>query len=177
MNIGQASAASGVSAKMLRYYEEIALIPRAGRTEAGYRVYTQSDMQTLRFIRRARDLGLSIERIKLLVGLWHDRGRSSADVKRIATEHVTELRAKIAELAGMCAALQDLADACHGDHRPECPILRDLEGGGAKSRGIPASRKVNGAPVLRTPYFPQQIVGIVANLRHGAMAASSDIAA
>ncbi len=86
MNIGQASAASGVSAKMLRYYESIGLIPKAVRTEAGYRVYTGGDVQTLCFIRRARDLGLSIGRIKVLVGLWHDRGRSSADVKRVATE-------------------------------------------------------------------------------------------
>ena len=129
MNIGQAAEASGVSAKMLRYYESIGLIPKAGRTEAGYRTYGEADVNTLRFIRRARDLGLPIERIKLLVGLWRDKERPSAEVKQIAAEHVAELRAKIAELAGMCAALQELADACHGDHRPECPILRDLEGG------------------------------------------------
>ncbi len=144
MNIGQAAKASGVSAKMLRYYEAIGLIPKAGRTESGYRTYGEADVNTLRFIRRARDLGLPIERIKLLVGLWRDRDRSSAEVKRIATEHVAELRAKIAELAGMCAALQDLADACHGDHRPECPILRDLEGGSAAPIA-PAARKANGA--------------------------------
>lgn len=129
MNIGQASAASGVSAKMLRYYESIDLTPRAGRTEAGYRVYSAKDVNTLRFIRRARDLGLSIGRIKLLVGLWQDRERSSADVKRVATEHVAELDAKILELTAMRDTLQELADACHGDHRPDCPILRDLEGG------------------------------------------------
>jgi MerR family copper efflux transcriptional regulator len=145
MNIGQASAASGVSAKMLRYYESIGLIPKAVRTEAGYRVYTDSDVQTLRFIRRARDLGLSIERIKLLVGLWHDRGRSSADVKRVATEHVAELEAKILELSAMRDTLQELADACHGDHRPECPILRDLEGDGAKPRTAPANRSAGSA--------------------------------
>jgi MerR family copper efflux transcriptional regulator len=142
MNIGQAAKASGVSAKMLRYYESIGLIPKAGRTEAGYRTYSEADVNTLRFIRRARDLGLPIERIKLLVGLWRDRDRSSGEVKRIATEHVAELRAKIAEMAGMCAALQELADTCHGDHRPECPILRDLEGG---SRIVaPAARKAGG---------------------------------
>jgi MerR family copper efflux transcriptional regulator len=129
---------------MLRYYEAIGLIPKAGRTEAGYRTYGEAEVNTLRFIRRARDLGLPIERIKLLVGLWRDRDRSSAEVKRIATEHVAELRAKIAELAGMCAALQDLADACHGDHRPECPILRDLEGG-STAPVAPAARKANGA--------------------------------
>ncbi|TDH62095.1 Cu(I)-responsive transcriptional regulator [Dankookia rubra] len=147
MNIGQASATSGVSAKMLRYYESIGLIPKAVRTEVGYRVYTENDVQTLRFIRRARDLGLSIERIKLLVGLWHDRGRSSADVKRVAADHVAELEAKILELTAMRDTLQELADACHGDHRPECPILRDLAGGGAKSRRAPASRKAARASV------------------------------
>jgi MerR family transcriptional regulator, copper efflux regulator len=142
MNIGQAAKASGVSAKMLRYYESIGLIPKAGRTDAGYRTYGEADVNTLRFIRRARDLGLPIERIKLLVGLWRDKGRPSAEVKRIAAEHVAELRAKIAELAGMCAALQELADACHGDHRPECPILRDLEGGpGSVAPIAPAARK------------------------------------
>lgn len=130
MNIGQASTASGVSAKMLRYYESIGLIPRAGRTEAGYRVYTDTDVNTLRFIRRARDLGLPIERIRLLVGLWQNRERSSGDVKRIAEEHVAELEGKILELTAMRDALQELADACRGDHRPDCPILHDLEGGG-----------------------------------------------
>lgn len=145
MNIGQAAKASGVSAKMLRYYESIGLIPRAGRTEAGYRTYGEGDVNTLRFIRRARDLGLPIERVKLLVGLWRDRERSSRDVKRIATEHVAELRAKIVELAGMCAALQELADACHGDHRPECPILRDLEGGARIAASTaPAAGKAGG---------------------------------
>ena len=147
MNIGQASAASGVSAKMVRYYESIGLIPKADRTEAGYRVYTEGDVQTLRFIRRARDLGLSIERIKLLVGLWHNRERSSADVKRVATEHVAELEAKILELTAMRDTLQELADACHGDHRPECPILRDLEGGGATLRTAPARGRQGSAKI------------------------------
>jgi MerR family copper efflux transcriptional regulator len=128
MNIGQAAAASGVSAKMLRYYESIGLIPKAGRTEAGYRVYGEAEVHTLRFIKRARDFGLPIERIRLLLNLWRDKRRSSAEVKRIATGHVAELRTKIAELTGMCEALEHLAAACHGDHRPECPILHDLEG-------------------------------------------------
>jgi MerR family copper efflux transcriptional regulator len=132
MNIGQAAKASGVSAKMLRYYEAIGLIPRAGRTNAGYRVYSDADVNTLRFVRRARNLGLPIERIRLLVGLWRDKGRSSGEVKRIALEHAAELRAKVAELTGMLAALEELAEACHGDHRPECPILRDLERGGRR---------------------------------------------
>ena len=129
MNIGQAAAASGVSAKMLRYYESTGLIPAAERTEAGYRVYAQADVNTLRFIRRAREFGLSMARIKLLVSLWQDRERPSREVKRIATEHVEELRARIAELTAMCDALDALAEACHGDQRPDCPILRDLEAG------------------------------------------------
>jgi MerR family copper efflux transcriptional regulator len=128
VNIGQAAAASGVSAKMLRYYESIGLIPKAGRTGAGYRTYSDTDVNTLRFIRRARDLGFPIEHIRLLVGLWQDRERSSGDVKRIAEEHVAELEAKIVELTAMRDSLRELAEACHGDHRPECPILRDLEG-------------------------------------------------
>jgi len=147
MNIGQASAASGVSAKMLRYYESIGLIPRAGRTEAVYRVYTDTEVQTLRFIRRARDLGLSIERIRVLVGLWHDRERSSADVKRIATDHVAELEARIIELTAMRDTLQELAEACHGDHRPECPILHDLEGGGTRPATAVARRRQGSAKV------------------------------
>ena len=134
MNIGQAAAASGVSAKMLRYYESIGLVPTAKRTEVGYRTYGEAEVHTLRFIKRARDLGLPIERIKLLVGLWQDKDRSSAEVKRIATEHVAELRTKIAELTGMCETLEHLAAACHGDHRPECPILHDLEGRGTARR-------------------------------------------
>ena len=140
MNIGQAAAASGVSAKMLRHYESIGLIPKAGRTEAGYRTYGEAEVHTLRFIKRARDLGLPIERIRLLVSLWRDEHRSSAEVKRIASEHVAELRTKIAELTGMCETLEHLAAACNGDHRPECPILHDLEGqGGARSAGRAAA--------------------------------------
>jgi MerR family copper efflux transcriptional regulator len=140
MNIGQASAASGVSVKMIRYYESIDLIPKANRTGAGYRVYSAADLGTLRFIRRARDLGMPIERIRLLVGLWHDGARSSGDVKRIALDHVAELRGKIAELTAMREALESLARACHGDRRPECPILDDLEAGGAGSPGRAARR-------------------------------------
>ncbi len=133
MVIGEAARASGVSAKMLRYYESIGLIRPAGRTEGGYRVYDPADVGTLRFIRRARDFGLSIPRIKLLVGLWHDRARPSREVKRIAMEHAAELRTKIAELTAMCETLEDLAEACHGDQRPDCPILQDLEAGGGRT--------------------------------------------
>ncbi len=139
MNIGQAADASGVSAKMIRYYESIGLVPKAGRTEAGYRLYGEAEVHTLRFVKRARDLGLPIERIRLLVGLWQDKHRSSAEVKRIATEHVAELRTKIAELTGMCEALEHLAAACRGDQRPECPILHNLEGRGTARKPKPAA--------------------------------------
>ena len=132
MVIGEAARASGVSAKMVRYYESIGLVPTAVRTGGGYRTYGTREVETLRFIRRARDLGLSMDRIKLLVGLWHDRERPSREVKRIAQAHLSELRTKIADLSAMCATLEELADACHGDQRPECPILRDLEAGGGR---------------------------------------------
>jgi MerR family copper efflux transcriptional regulator len=138
MNIGQAAKASGVNAKLIRYYEGIGLIPEAGRTAAGYRVYTPYDVNVLRFVRRARTLGFSLERIQHLVGLWRDKGRASAEVKRIALEHVAELEARIAEMRAMSDTLQELADACHGDHRPDCPILRDLESpGSGMATGLP----------------------------------------
>lgn len=137
MNIGEAAKASGASAKMIRYYESISLIPRARRTEAGYRVYAETDVNTLRFIHRAREFGFPIVRIRLLVSLWRGR-RPSSEVKHIATEHGRELRRKIEELAAMADALQELADQCDGDHRPECPILRDLERGASASE--PAAR-------------------------------------
>jgi len=127
LNIGQASERVGVSAKMIRYYEEIGLIPPTERTEAGYRMYGEKDLHTLRFIRRARDLGFSIEEIGDLLALWNDRSRHSADVKRLALKHVADLRTKIAELEGMADSIQHLADCCAGNHRPECPILEDLE--------------------------------------------------
>lgn len=127
MNIGQASTASGVNAKMIRYYERIGLIPQAGRTDAGYRIYDEADVNTLRFIHRARAFAMPIERIRRLVSLWQG-GRPSREVKEVALEHARDLKRKIAELTAMREALQALADACDGDHRPECPILRDLEG-------------------------------------------------
>lgn len=127
MNIGEAAKASGVSAKLIRYYESVGLIPEAERTASGYRVYTDADVNTLRFIKRARTLGFGMERIQLLVSLWLDKGRASGDVKRIALAHVAELEAKIAETEAMRDALQELVKACHGDHRPDCPILHDLE--------------------------------------------------
>jgi MerR family copper efflux transcriptional regulator len=131
MNIGQAAEASGVSAKAIRYYETAGLIAPAGRSEGGYRVYGDADIRILRFIRRARYLGFSIERIRRLLDLWQDTGRASADVKRLALDHVREIETKIAALGAMRDTVQELADACDGDHRPECPILRDLEGSAA----------------------------------------------
>ena len=126
MNIGQAAEASGVSAKMIRYYESIGLIPKTVRTQAGYRVYSDNDVHSLRFIRRARDLGFSVEQIADLVSLWQDRDRASKDVKRVALEHVAVLERKIAELQQMAGTLKHLARCCHGDARPDCPILEEL---------------------------------------------------
>jgi Cu(I)-responsive transcriptional regulator len=126
MNIGQAAAASGVSAKMIRYYESIGLIPKTVRTESGYRVYSDSDVHTLRFIRRARDLGFSVEQIADLVSLWRDRERASKDVKTIALEHVGVLERKARELQEMANTLKHLAHHCHGDARPHCPIIEEL---------------------------------------------------
>jgi MerR family transcriptional regulator, copper efflux regulator len=131
MNIGQAAEASGVSAKMIRYYESIGLIPKTVRTEAGYRVYSDNDVHTLRFIRRSRDLGFSVEQIADLVSLWRDRQRASMDVKRIALEHVEVLERKIGELQQMAGTLKHLARNCHGDDRPDCPIIEELASGKA----------------------------------------------
>lgn len=126
MNIGEAAAASGISAKMIRYYESVGLIPNVARTEAGYRVYGDNDVHMLRFIRRARDLGFSVEQIADLLKLWSDRERASADVKRIAMEHVAELERKMRELQDISQTLRHLAQHCRGDDRPNCPILEDL---------------------------------------------------
>ena len=130
MNIGKVAAASGVSAKMIRYYESIGLLAAARRTEVGYRFYTDEDVHVLRFIRRARDLGFSLADIGELLALWRDQGRASADVKGIALAHVAALERKIAELQGMADTLRTLAAHCHGDARPDCPILTDLDAAG-----------------------------------------------
>lgn len=126
MNIGEAAARSGVSAKMIRYYESIGLIEPPVRTEAGYRIYTAEEIHELRFIKRARTLGFSIEEARELLALWRDKSRASADVKRFAMKHVRELETKIAELQAMSRTLRHLAQTCHGDERPDCPILADL---------------------------------------------------
>ena len=128
MKIGEASSASGVSQRMIRHYEKIGLIPAAARRDSGYRDYDERDVHTLRFIGRARDLGFPIEEIRQLVALWHDRARSSVDVKSLALARAKELRRKARELDEMRGALEHLASQCHGDDRPDCPILGDLAG-------------------------------------------------
>jgi len=129
MNIGEAARASGMSAKTIRYYETAGLIATAERTGSGYRVYTQEDVHVLRFIKRARDLGFSIGRIRRLLDLWRDKSRASRDVKRLALDHITDIAAEIAAMSAVRDTVQELSDKCEGDDRPECPILRDLEGG------------------------------------------------
>jgi len=126
MNIGQAAEASGVTAKMIRYYESIGLISEANRTDSGYRQYTENEIQTLRFVKRARDLGFSIDRIKTLLALWGDRTRKSADVKKLARQYIAELDQDIAKLQSIRDQVQHMADCCHGDNRPDCPIIDDL---------------------------------------------------
>ena len=130
MNIGAAAAASGVAAKMIRHYEAIGLLRPAPRRDNAYRDYGSRDVHELRFIGRARRLGFSIAEIGELLARWRDRGRPSREVKRIADAHIGGLEARIAELQAMAATLRDLAAACHGDDRPDCPILDDLALGG-----------------------------------------------
>ena len=128
MNIGQASNASGVSAKMIRYYESIGLIRAPLRTDSNYRVYREDEVHVLRFVKRARTLGFSVEETATLLGLWQDKTRASAEVKDIATSHISALETKIAELQSMVKTLKHLAHCCGGDNRPDCPILDDLAG-------------------------------------------------
>ena len=132
-NIGEAARASGVSAKMIRYYESLGLLKEARRTAAGYRIYDSRDIHTLRFVRRSRDLGFSIEEIERLLGLWQNRRRSSADVRRVAQQHLVDLDRRIQELQAIRRTLQELVQHCHGDHRPDCPILDDLAGAAASA--------------------------------------------
>lgn len=126
MDIGRASRESGVSIKMIRHYEAIGLLPKVARTFANYRVYGPNDVHVLRFIRRARALGFPMEDIRELLSLWQNKSRSSASVKKIAGKHVDDLKAKIEELKSIVDTLEHLAKHCHGDHRPDCPILDDL---------------------------------------------------
>jgi MerR family copper efflux transcriptional regulator len=126
LNIGEAAQASGVSAKMIRHYESIGLLPAARRTASGYRVYGEQDVRVLQFIHRGRALGFPLEKIADLLALWQDQGRASADVRRLAEQHIDELNRKIAELQAMKRTLESLAHSCHGDQRSDCPILDDL---------------------------------------------------
>lgn len=126
MNIGQAAKRSGVPAKTIRYYEEIGLIPAAGRTASGYRDYGDAEVETLKFIARSRSLGFSVKDVGDLLALWRDRERASADVRRIAQGHVAEVERKIAELEAIRRTLLSLVECCHGDERPDCPILDNL---------------------------------------------------
>jgi len=126
LTIGDAAKASGVSAKMIRHYESIGLIGAARRTDSGYRLYSGQDVHVLRFVHRARELGFSLERIGILLSLWQDKRRASADVRALARSHITELDLKIAEMQAMRRTLESLAASCHGDARSDCPILDDL---------------------------------------------------
>ena len=137
MNIGEAAKASGVSAKMIRHYESVGLFPEAARTESGYRQYTDKEVSTLRFIRQSRDLGFSIEQIRELLGLWQNRKRPSRLVKALAQAHIEELDAKLQELQAMKATLEHLVHCCRGDDRPDCPIIRTLEGGSVAGAPLP----------------------------------------
>lgn len=150
MNIGDAAKASGVSAKMIRHYETIGLFPQPDRTDSGYRQYDASDLHTLRFIRRARDLGFSLEDIKELLALWQNRRRPSRQVKALAEAHIQELERKLHELQAMKATLEHLVHCCHGDDRPDCPILETLSeekalapapNGLSPTRGLRAGRQ------------------------------------
>jgi Cu(I)-responsive transcriptional regulator len=125
-NIGEAARRSGVSAKMVRHYESLGLLPAVNRTESGYRQYTDKDVHTLRFVRRGRSLGFSMDEIAQLLKLWQDKGRASASVKRIALAHAADLQRRIDEMEGMKRTLEGLADCCQGNDRPDCPILEEL---------------------------------------------------
>ncbi len=124
--IGQAAKRAGVSARMVRHYESLGLLAGVARTDSGYRQYTEADVHSLRFIRRARDLGFSMEEIAQLLGLWQDKARASAQVKLIAQKHIDNLAERIAAMQAMQRSLQALVGCCHGDERPDCPILDDL---------------------------------------------------
>jgi MerR family transcriptional regulator, copper efflux regulator len=148
MNIGEAAGASGVSQKMIRYYESIGLLSAVRRSDNGYRVYGESEVHTLAFIRRARHLGFSIEKIQALIALWRDKERSSAEVKAIANAHIDGLLARIEELVAMRRTLEHLVSCCQGDDRPDCPIIEDLS---ASALASPEPKRApgEGRPALR----------------------------
>lgn len=126
MNIGEAAKESGVNAKLIRHYESIGIIPKASRSEAGYRKYSEADVHILKFVKRSRALGFSMKEIKKLVSLWRNKSRASVEVKNLALRHVDAMEGKIQELQEMVRTLRHLAKNCHGDSRPDCPILDDL---------------------------------------------------
>lgn len=126
MNIGQAAKISGVNAKLIRHYEEAGMIPKASRSESGYRTYTEADVHILSFVKKARSLGFSMKEIKKLISLWRNKNRASVDVKNLALKHIEEMELKIKELEAMVKTLKHLSKNCHGDDRPDCPILDDL---------------------------------------------------
>ena len=153
MNIGDASAGSGVSAKMIRYYEQIGLIPPAARTASGYRNYDPRDVHILRFIARARDLGFSISEISELLDLWRSTDRRSADVKALAQAKVNDMHRKIADLQVMADTLETLVGTCAGDHRPDCPILQELETADAEMCPTTSRQKPGPVPVGRLAHL------------------------
>lgn len=151
MNIGQIAAESGVPAKTIRYYEEVGLIAPAPRRANGYRWYSETDLHTLRFIHHARRLGFPVEDVRELLALWRDRRRASADVKKLALARIDEIDRKLADLAALRRTLADLAERCHGDHRPECPILDELAGIGPH-RPHPIPPPHAGEGIAESPY-------------------------
>ncbi len=126
MNIGEAAKLSGINAKLIRHYESIGIVPKASRTDAGYRNYSETDVHILIFVKRSRNLGFSMKEIKKLVSLWRNKARASAEVKTLAMKHIAEMEKKIVELQQMVMTLKHLSKNCHGDGRPDCPILNDL---------------------------------------------------
>ena len=141
VSIGVAAQRAGVSARMVRHYETLGLLPPVARTDSGYRQYTEADVHALRFIRRARDLGFSIAEIATLLGLWQDKARASSQVKRIAQAHIDDLATRIAAMQAMQRTLQSLVQCCHGDQRPDCPILDDLAAAGDST--VPLGKKLS----------------------------------
>lgn len=140
MNIGDAATVSGVSSKMIRYYESIGLIPEVERAGSGYRVYAERDIHSLRFIRHARDLGFSVEQIAKLLALWQNRDRASAEVKKLALAHVKSLEAKAEELKKLSRTLRHLVEHCHGNDRPDCPIIDELAEGSHDFAALPSPK-------------------------------------
>ncbi len=150
MNIGQAAQASGISAKMIRHYESKGLLPAAARSDNGYRQYNTQELHSLRFVRQARALGFSLAEIQTLLSLWHDRDRPSREVKALALKHCEELEQKAQELLAMKNTLMHLVQACHGDDRPQCPILNSLARNDAATQNPGATRSSKPKPAAKS---------------------------